>query len=260
MKPIKIILICVVSFTSTLHSLAQDTLTHKEVFPTGIFISYGQGSYSVKDEYISKEKYSGTMPYYSIEWIRFHDKNAYRLQFEYWKSSTISNNNVSADAQQVTFNQDFIYPIGKFSFLTHPVFAYLGPSVQVFYYEIYYHFVEPGTFIAPTTFGTIGSLGLNAELIYPIGNKFTLESCLRSNLVSFVGKNFDEQRFPHDRSPALLSVYSATKLNGDLFLHYYPLKRISISLGYKFDASRINKWDSYNAVSNNVIISVNVKI
>ena len=188
MKLIIIILICIVSFLTTLQSLAQDTLTHKSVFPAGISVSYGQGSYSVKDEYISKEKYTGSIPYYNIEWVRFHNQNGYRLQFEYWKSTNISNNNVSAEVQQFNYNQDFIYPLGSFSFLAHPVYAYLGPSVQVFYYEIYYHFVAPGTFITPTSFGTIGSLGINAEFIYPFGNKFSMEGLLGSNFVSFSRK------------------------------------------------------------------------
>jgi len=254
------ILFYVVSSLITIQTLAQDTLTHKSVFPTGIALSYGQGSYSVKDEYISKEKYTGSIPYYSIEWVRFHNQNGYRLQFEYWKSTNISNNNVSAEVQQFNFNQDFIYPIGRFSFLAHPVYAYLGPSVQVFYYEIYYHFVAPGTFITPTTFGTIGSLGINTEFLYPIGNKFAMEGLLRSNLVSFTSKNIDEQRFPHEKSPALLSVVSATKIDCDLLMRYYPIKRLSLSLGYKFELSRINNWDNYVGASSNVVFTVNIKI
>jgi hypothetical protein len=83
---------------------AQDTINYKTVFPAGIFVGYGLGSYSVKDEYISKEKYSGTLPYFNVEWVRFHDKNAYRLEFEYRNSSKISNNKISAKVGQFTFN------------------------------------------------------------------------------------------------------------------------------------------------------------
>jgi len=41
---------------------AQDTINYKTVFPAGNFVGYGLDSYSVKDEYVSKQKYSGSLP------------------------------------------------------------------------------------------------------------------------------------------------------------------------------------------------------
>jgi hypothetical protein len=254
------IIISAISLIITLQTPAQDTLNNKTVFPSGIFIGYGQGLYSVKDEYISKEKYSGTIPYYSVEWVRFQKRNGYRLEFEYWKTTDISNNKISAETQQAIFNQDFIYPIGNFSLFSRNVYAYLGPSVQIFYYEIYYHFVSPGTFISPTTNGIMGSLGVNTEFIYQVNSKLNIEASLRSNLISFTGKAVDEQKYADDSSPVLLSVFTATKFDFDLSVRYYLLKRISISLAYKFDLSRINKWDPYIAASDNIIISLNFKL
>jgi len=251
-------LICILfTFLITGNSLAQDSLSYNTVFPHGIFIGYGQGSYTVRDEYISKERYSGIMPYYKVEWVRFKERNGYRLEFEYWKSTDISNNNISAEAQQFIFNQDFIYPIGKFSLFSRSVYAYLGPSVQLFYYEIYYHFVSPGTFISPGTNGAIGSLGVNAEIIYQAGNKLNVESSLHSNLISLSGKEVDVQKYSDESCPALLPFFTATKFDFDLSVRYYLINKISLCLGYKFDFSRINKWDPYIAASGNVIMSLN---
>jgi len=252
-------LISILSVVMALQAPAQDTLNHRSVFPAGIFIGYGQGFYSVKDEYISKEKYSGTMPYYNLEWVRFQNRNGYRLEFEYWKSTDISNNNISAESQQFCFNQDFIYPVGNFSLFSRNVYAYLGPSVQLFYYEIYYHFVSPGTFISPTTFGIIGSLGMNTEMVYQISDKVRVEGFFRFNLLSFSGKKIDGQKHENENNPALLSVFTATKLDFDLSVRYFLIKRVSVSLGYRFDLSRINKWDPYIAASDNLIISLNYK-
>ena len=95
------IIISTISLIITIQIPAQDTIDYKTVFPSGISVGYGQGLYSVKDEYISKEKYSGTLPYFNIEWVRFHNKNGYRLEFEYRKSTNITNNNMSAEAQQL---------------------------------------------------------------------------------------------------------------------------------------------------------------
>ena len=113
------------------HVSAQDTLNYATEFPSGIFISYGLGSYSVKDEYISKEKYSGTLPYFNVEWVRFHEKHAYCLEFEYRSSSEISNNNISAKVEQFTFNQDFIYSIGSFSIFSKRMSSFCTLSVII---------------------------------------------------------------------------------------------------------------------------------
>jgi hypothetical protein len=243
-----------------LQSPAQDTINHKIDYPSGIFLGYGQGAYAVKDEYISQEKYSGTIPYYTVEWIRFKNKNGYRLAYEYWNSTNISNNNISANAQQFNFNQDFFYPVGNFSLFSKDVYAYLGPSAQLFYYEIYYRFVTPGTFISPTTYGLLGSLGINTEFICHLGNKLKVECFLRSNLVSITHKKIDKDVYANDPSPALLTLFTANRFDFDLSLRYYLLNRISLALGYKFDLSRINKWDPYIAASNNIIVSLNVRI
>jgi hypothetical protein len=253
------IIIFAISLIIILQAPAQDTLNYKTVFPTGIFCGYGQGLYSVKDNYISKEKYSGTLSYFNVEWVRFHNKNGYRLEFEYWNSANINNNNISAEVKQFAFNQDFIYPVGSFSLFYNSIYVFLGPSLQYYYYDINYHFVNPGTFIIPKTFGNMGSLGINTEFIYQVNTKLKIESFLRFNLLSITSKIIDEKKFANEPSPTLLSVFTATKFDFELFIRYYLIHRVSISLGYKFDLSRINKWDPYIAASDNLIVSLNFK-
>ena len=51
-------IIFAISLIITLQAPAQDTLNYKTIFPSGIFLGYGQGLYSVKDVSISKEKSS----------------------------------------------------------------------------------------------------------------------------------------------------------------------------------------------------------
>ncbi len=256
MKTISRIIIFTISLIISQAS-AQNMLTYKTVFPTGIFVSYGLGSYSVKDEYISKEKYSGTLPYFNVEWVRFHDKNAHRLEFEYRNSSKISNNKISAKVGQFTFNQDFIYFLRNVSIFSRNIYTYLGPSVQIFYYDINYNFAAPGTFISPKTFGLIGSLGINSEFIYRFNNKLLVESFLRLNLIAFCIKDNDEQKYGDESSPTLTSVFTATKFDYTLSVRYYLFNNISISLGYRFDFSRIAKWDPYISASNNFLTSLN---
>jgi hypothetical protein len=54
-------------------------LIHKIIFPEGITQEYGIGNYAVTDEYISKEKYSGTLPYYKVGWANQHEDYVYHL-------------------------------------------------------------------------------------------------------------------------------------------------------------------------------------
>lgn len=215
------------------------------------------GLYSVKDEYISKEKYSGTLPYVNLEWVWFHYKGAYRLEFEYQNSTNISNNNISAEVKHFTFNQDFIYPVGRFQLFSKSIYAYLGPSAQFFIYDIDYNFAQPGTFISPNTFGIIGSLGVISEFICPVNKKFRIEGLLRSNLLSFCGKEIDEYKYADESIPSLLSVITATKTDFDVTVRYFLANRISISVGHEFDLLRIGKWDPYIAACNSLIISIN---
>ncbi|KPK86064.1 MAG: hypothetical protein AMS27_05850 [Bacteroides sp. SM23_62_1] len=238
-------------------SPGQETTDHKTVFPSGILVGYGQGLFSVKDEYISKEKYSGTLPYLNLEWVRFHNKNAFRLEFEYRNSSNIKNNKISAEVMQFAFNQDFIYPVGNFPLFSRNVYAYVGPSAQFFFYNINYNFAQPGTFISPKTFGIIGSLAINAEFICPVNKKLRIEGLIRSTLLSFSGKDYDERRYENEPGPALLSVITATKFDFDLSMRYYLVNKVSAALRYRFDLVRIHKWDPYIASSNNLIISLN---
>jgi hypothetical protein len=257
MKTISRIITFTISLFIISHVSAQDTVNYKTIFPSGIFAGYGLGSYSVKDEYISKEKYSGTLPYYNVAWVRFHDKHAYRLEFEYRNSSDISNNKISAKVGQFTFNQDFIYFIGNFSIFSRNIYAYLGPSLQFFYYDIYYNFADPGTYFSPKTFGLIASLGINTEFIYQLNNKLIVESFLHLNLISFTVKDNDEQKYGDESNPTLVSVFTATKFDFALSVRYYLLDKVSISLGYKFDFSRISKWEPYIAASDNFLTSLN---
>ncbi|MFC2123493.1 hypothetical protein ACFLU5_01680 [Bacteroidota bacterium] len=253
------LLFCLLNLIIISDIYAQDSLQTNIRFPEGISLGYGIGNFAVIDEYISKEKYSCTLPFYNVEWVRFNDKNAYRMEIEYRYSNNITNNNISAKGGQFVFNQDIIYPIGNFPLFSRNVYAYMGPSVQLFFYDFYYHFVIPGTFISPETSGTIGSLGINTQFVYPVNNKLGVEGFLRSNLLSFSGKQYDEQEYENEPGPVLLSVFTATKLDFELSARYYVVNNVSMSLGYKFDLSRIHKWDLYIAASNSLVISLNYK-
>jgi hypothetical protein len=97
----------------TVDTTGQDASNPEIIFPSGVSLGFGLGLFSVRDEYISDEKYSGTLPYMNLEWMRFRARSAYHLEVEYQQSANIANNNISAEVMQFVFNQDYIYPVGS---------------------------------------------------------------------------------------------------------------------------------------------------
>ncbi len=121
------ILICVTNLPG------QDSLKCQRTFPSGITIEYGFGNYSLKDEYISKEKYSGTLPYYSIGWARHHEAYVYRLDMSYRNSNNIKNYNVTTNITQFTVNQGFLYPLSNISIFQKNLYLWFGSSTEFFF-------------------------------------------------------------------------------------------------------------------------------
>ena len=118
---IEFILISLAMLLCAGNALAQDSSGHRDVFPRGISVEYGLGNYSVRDEYISKEKYSGTLPSFTANWSRFHNKYGYYLSLAYESSSKIKNYNVSTNIYQSALNQGFLYPLPVMSLFARDV-------------------------------------------------------------------------------------------------------------------------------------------
>jgi hypothetical protein len=68
---------------------AQGLLNHHDVLRRGIFVDYGLGNIAMRDEFISKEKYSGQMSKFTAGWSSFHKTYGYRLELDYQHSSKI---------------------------------------------------------------------------------------------------------------------------------------------------------------------------
>jgi hypothetical protein len=76
--------------------------------------------------------------------------------------------------------------------------------------------------------------------------------------LSYTTKKVDKQEYEGSNT-AILSPYRVNKLDLKLSLNYTPAKRISLSLGYIFDLSRINNWEPYIAASNSLVLNFNFK-
>ena len=250
----KIIIISAIPLFIATVSLGQDSLKNLNVYPGGISIEYGIGNYSVRDEYISKEKYSGTLPYYSLSWAREHKRYIYRLEMAYRNSNNINNYNVSSDITQVTFNQGFLYPLKKKLLFKKELYTWLGPSTEFFFYYAKPHIAVSG-FDYAQSFAGLFSLGFNADIVYSLNQNFQFESSLRSTVLSLGWRMVDSEE--DDQSPVKpLTLFSGLNCSFNLGARYYIFNRLSVIITYKFELTRISAWDPLLSASDNVIIGL----
>lgn len=254
MKYFKLFLFGFLILSANSEMFAQDSLSHKSIFPVGITLEYGFGNYSVTDEYISKEKYSGSLPYYRISWSKYHHNYVYNLGMEYRYSSEIKNYNVSTDIYQFFFNQGFLYILPKFSLFKKDVYTFLGPSTELFFFYNKQNIAVSG-FDYAQSFAALFSLGISSELFYPVGSNFFVESSLGFSILSFGFRMVDDEET--DVSPVkLLTLFSGINASYRLGVRYYLFNNLSLKAAYLFNVTRISAWDPLLSASDNLIFTL----
>jgi hypothetical protein len=251
---IKFTSICFVILISIGNLPGQDSLNRQSTFPSGITIEYGFGNYSVKDEYISKEKYSGTLPYYSVGWARKHDKYVYHLDMSYRNSNNIKNYNISTDITQFTLNQGFLYPLRNISIFQKNLYLWLGPSTEFFFFYNDQNIAVAGFDYAQSLAGLF-SLGLNVNGIYPLRHNLQLESSLRLTVLS-LGIHIVDNEEDDQSAVKFLTLFSGLNSAFDLGARYYLFNRLSVKLVYKFELTRISAWEPLLSASDNLIFEL----
>jgi hypothetical protein len=232
---------------------AQDSLIRKTIFPEGITLEYGFGDFAISDEYISQEKYSGTLPYYRVGWANQHEDYVYHLGFEYRFSSEIKNFNVSADVYQFSLNQGFLYSLPEFSLFSKDVYAFFGPSTELFFYYNKQNIAVAG-FDYAQSFAALFSLGISTEVFYPLWSNFNVESSLSFNVLSLGLRIVDDEET--DASPAkLITLLSGLNASFRLGARYYLFDDLSLKASYLFNIARISAWEPLLSASDNLILT-----
>jgi hypothetical protein len=220
--------------------LGQEASSPSNPYPAGISLKGGIGFYSLKDEYISKEKYSGELPCFSFGWSRVHEKHLYILQMDYRNSDEIYNHNVSTNIYQFTLNQGFLYPLKKSTLLNRDLYTWLGPSTELFFYYSKPDIAVSGFDYAQSFAGLLGA-AINFEALYPIGRRFQLESSLQLSVLSLGLRIVDLEE--EDESIAkLLTLFSGLYSSIDLGARYHLSDGLSVKLGYDFELTNISAW------------------
>jgi hypothetical protein len=234
--------------------LGQDSSNQKIVFPEGISIEYGIGNYAVTDEYISKEKYSGSLPYYKILWSNHHENYVYHLSLNYQYSSEIKNNNVSTDIHQFTLNQGFLYPLPKFKLFDKDAYLYLGPSTELFFFYNQQNIAVSG-FDYAQSFAMLISLSASSKFFYKLWDNFNIESSLDVSLLSLGFRMVDSEE--EDVSPVkILTLISGTNLVFSLGPRYYLFDNLSLKAAYLFQLTNISSWQPLLSAGDNATFTL----
>jgi len=232
----------------------QDSLNPEMNYPEGIALEYGMGSYAVTDEYISTEKYSGCLPYYSIAWANQHSNYVYHLKIDFRNSSEIKNYNVSTDIYQFTLNQGFIYELSRFTLFDNDAHLYLGPSTELFFYYNNQNIAVDG-FDYAQSFALLISGGISSQIFYKLWDDFNIEGSLDFSVLSLGLRIVDSEE--EDVSPVkILTLFSGTNLVLRLGPRYYLLDNLSVKAAYLFHLTRISSWEPLLSASDNVVFSL----
>jgi len=254
MKYLTPFLFSLLSWITTSDLTAQDTLNQKVIFPTGISVDYGMGSYAHTDEYISKEKYSGSLPYFKAGFAKQHERYVYQIGIEFRSAAELKNNNVSATVYQFSLNQGFLYPLPAFSLFSKSAFAYIGPATEIFVYSNKQNIAVSG-FDYVQSYAALLSLGLSSELICLISSRFHIEGSMHFSVLSLGWRMVDLEET--DESPLkALTLFAGVHGSFKIGTRYDLLNNLSVKASYLLDVTRISSWEPLLAASDNLIFTM----
>lgn len=223
--------------------------------PTGLSIQFGFGQYAMRDEYISKERYSGMLPYLSADWSRFHNKWGYRLKLEFRHSTEIKNHSISTEILQGAWQQDYMYPVGRAALFGKEVHVYAGPSMGVYFYLNKPNIAAHAALSVDMSQATLLFLGLNSDVVIPMGSKLLVEGSGRVSLLS-IGIRSADVLDEGGVAGGLLTVLSGAFATADLGIRYRILGKLSVKAAGMLQFMSISKWNPLLAVSDNLTLTL----
>ena len=234
----------------------SDTTVPGVNYPGGITLSYGIGSFALRDEYISPERYTGILPYYSAGWTRSHQKYIYRLDLTFRQSNEFKNNNVTSDVLAFKLGQGFLYPVKPLNLFRKELGLWIGPTTDVAYFENNPDIAVSG-FDYTNSFATLISLGFRGDVIYPISGRFTSEASLQVTMLSIGMRSVDSEE-DDQAGTKFLTPVSGLNTSFNLGIGYDPLKWLSLGIHYRFDLFRVTAWEDLLFAGNSAIIMLHI--
>jgi len=239
-------------FTATVRS--QSNVVPETRSASGLTVEYGGGDFGITDENISPEKYSGSLPFFGVQWARDHTRNHFRLGLEVRDSDTIRNYNVSTNIMQFALYQAFLYPLSDTRLFGRDMILLVGPSTEL-YMLFNSQDIAVGALGFAESVAVLASIGVRAELVMPLSHRLQSEGSLRAGILSLGARTVDDER--NDESPgSFLTVLSGTHIVFRLGVRCAISERWSCRLAYASEVTRIRPWQPLLSASDSLIFGL----
>ena len=232
--------------------LALPLSAQEDTFPLnrlGLTVEYGMGGCAIVDDYLSHERYTGTLPYIGVWYNRLHDGRGFRLGITHQEDDDLENYAIRASFMRTAVNFDQIFMMKDFTLFGSPAAWYFGPSVEYFEYELINRFSSSHKVMSELI---MVSMGINTSLDVELTRRLTVGFFLRGNVLGVNYKTHDELKYA-DKNSKLQTLISANNLNADLQARYRILKRVSLGLTGKAQYTRSSGWDRSVSFVNSII-------
>jgi len=245
----KLFILTILAFAASIYA--------QNPFPEGLSLAYGFGQYSVRDEYISQEKYAGNLPHFSAGWSKFHRDYGYRLQFEYAASGKIKNHRISTNVTRLVFNQGFFYPLAVKPFFNKDFYSFWGPATELYFFYNDQNVAVSG-FDFSQSFAALFSVGLNYQAVLPMNETWQVEAPFSLSVLSLGFRMVDSEE--DDTSPAkLLTLFSGTHASFGLGIRQKFTANLSWKLAYQLRITRISAWKPLLAATDSFAVSATIQ-
>lgn len=231
-----------------------------DLLDDGLSITGGTGRFAIVDDYISDQRYEGTLPFFAVGWLHSRDSSAYRLGFEYRNSQDVANHNVSASITLASLNLDFFYYTGDFAFLGRKIFTFVGPSTEMYLYYRQQNIASGGAAVEDVySMALFFSGGINSTFVLPLSRRFAAEWSAELNLLAFGGRipNMEESSGTFVK---FVTSFSGVRGNTRIFLRYDLMNNVSIKVGYRFELCQSSSWDYMIAASDNLLLTLTYRM
>ncbi len=241
-------------FSFVYPSIGQNAPVNPDLFSSGFAIHYGLGSYSIKDKFISEQKYSGNLPFLGIIWERVHETYCYQMNIAY-READIKNYNVVTQITQLVINQGFLYPLKPLALFDRELFWKIGPATELYLLVNNPDFAISG-FEYTLSMAALISFGFSIEMVYPFRSTFDLESGLNLTGLSLGFRSIDDEEDDDQSSVKPLTLFSGVNSSFRLGVRYHFSNHLWLAMHYRFEYSRIHSWEPMLSASDNLVIGL----
>lgn len=238
---------------------AQDVPFNTTEIQNEISFNYGMGHFLVRDDFLTTERYSGAMPFFSVDWTSLRENSGFRVLFSVHSSNKIQNRNMTADVLNFSLIRDYFVYFKQFQLFSKECTLLAGPSTEMFVYSNRQDYATDGIFL-DLSFASLISLGANATMSMPLNNRLAVETDFRSNIFSLGirmplvndvnGAENDHSRFK------LLTVLKAINATCNWGLRSTLFKNLSVKAVYRFQFTNIRVWERLSSASDHFVLAL----